>query len=81
MIGKFFEEHWKIILIGLTGVVLGVLLNYTVGKYQNNKLLSSLITEHKKLQEKATAGTLTVEEQKQKEILETEIYMLQFKCK
>lgn len=76
-INTFFQDNWKIMLIGLVGVALGVFLNWYFGIYQNRQLLDTL-TEELKLMESKTSPT--VEEKDQIQHLKGEIYILKFKC-
>lgn len=78
---KFFQDHWQMILIGLIGVAVGVLLNMWLRDYENKKLLELLVKELTTIQEKEKISVLTPEEQKKKQRLESEIYILKFKCK
>lgn len=77
---NFFSEHWKIMLIGLAGVVLGVFLNWYFGNHSNKKLLEKLTTELELLQEKANTTALSADELNQIQYLKGEIYILKFKC-
>lgn len=74
----FFKENWKIILIGLGGVALGVFLNTYIRSRENKNLLASLTDELEQLQDKQN---LTQQEEQQIKYLEGEIYILKFKCK
>lgn len=77
MIGDFFKDHWRVIVIALIGVAFGVFLNHVARKYSNRQLLGTLTDELSKLQIKPN---LTEEEQKHIQYLEGEIYILKFKC-
>lgn len=79
-IKTFFKEHGKIILVGISGVILGVLLNNLVDYYKNKKLLASLENGLKELQDKAQLSALTKEEDSLIQYLQGEIYILKFKC-
>ncbi len=75
---QFFIDHWKVMMIGLAGVILGVLLNNLFRTRENKHLLELLTNELSKLQAKLS---LTPDEQNQLEYLKGEIYILQFKCR
>ena len=47
--GKFFEEHWKIILIATVSLIVGFLLNYAVNCSSNEKLFNKIKAEIEKL--------------------------------
>lgn len=74
---NFFKEHWQVIMIGFTGVLLGVFLNNLVRHYQNKKLLTRFTSELASLQAKISPSP---DEEKLIQTLKTEIYMLQFQC-
>lgn len=80
-VGIFLKQHWQVIVIGIFGVILGVVLNNWARSYENKKFLDSLVSELTALQNKAKTQTLTPEEQKQMDTLNTEIFILKFKCK
>lgn len=42
---KFFQEHWKIMLIALVSLVIGFLLNYISNCITNDKLLENIKAE------------------------------------
>lgn len=73
----FFRDHWKIMLIGLFGVALGIFGNMGFGLYQNRQLLATLNEELKSLESKSI---LTEEQKEQLQRLRGEIYILKFKC-
>lgn len=75
--GEFFRDHWKVMMIGLIGVLLGVFLNNLVRNMQNKKLLAKLQSELTALQSKTKP---TQDEVDLIQTLKTEIYMLKFQC-
>lgn len=75
---QFFIDHWKVMMIGLAGVLLGVLLNNLFRKQENKNLLALLTGELEKLQ---SQSSLTPDEQNKLEYLKGEVYILQFKCR
>ena len=79
-VGTFFKDHWKVILIGLFGVALGVASNTVIRNIENKNLLASLTKGLKSLQEKAETTALTEDEKNKIEYLKGEIYILEFKC-
>lgn len=74
------HHMYKVILIGLAGVVLGVVANNWVRKYENRKLLSMLVEEKSLLESKSGNGSLTEIERKLLDRLQTEIFLMKFKC-
>lgn len=74
------ESNWKIVTIGLLGVILGVIGNSIVRNYENKKIFNLLTKELKQLQEKSNTGPLSADEQKQLDQLKAELYLMRFKC-
>lgn len=68
------------LLAGISGVILGVILNSWLRSRENNNFLETLIKEFNKLQDKAKVSALTAEEQRQMDKLDSEIYIMKFKC-
>lgn len=77
VVGTFFQDHWKAMLIGVAVAIFSVLFNNYLRSRENVKLLSLLNEELKQLQSKPTP---TQEEKNQIEYLKGEIYILKFKC-
>lgn len=76
-VGVFFHEHYKVILIGLSITLIGIFVNWLVGKQTNKSLLAKLTSELESLQGKSS---LTPDEQNLVNYLKGEIYILKFKC-
>ena len=77
---NFFSDHWKVMLIGLAGVFLGVFLNSMFGDMKNRRFLNMLEEELEKLEDKERSLSLTPQERGQIEKLRSEIYILKFRC-
>lgn len=59
-VGVFFQEHYKVMLIGLSITLIGIFLNWLVGKQTNKTLLAKLTSELESLRSKPS---LTSDEQ------------------
>lgn len=68
------------ILIGLAGIFLGVVANNYVRKRENRRILGMLIEEKHLLESKSDNGSLTEIEKRLLDRLQTEIYLMKFKC-
>lgn len=79
-IGTFFREHGKVMMIGLSGVLLGVILNRVLRDRENKNFLALLVKEYEQLLEKMNNGTLSAEDHTLVDKLKTEIYIMKFKC-
>lgn len=74
----FFKDHWKVIMIGLFGVALGVISNQMVQRHNNKNLLASLTDDFENLKAKENP---TKDDQNLIEYLQGEIYILKFRCR
>lgn len=71
---------YKVILIGIAGVALGVFANNWVRRRENQRLLAMLVEEKLLLESKSDNGSLTEIERRLLDRLQTEIFLMKFKC-
>lgn len=55
--------NWKIIIVGILGLLAGYLLNRYANRQSEKKIIEAIILEIKKLEEKQSTSRLTAEEQ------------------
>lgn len=71
---------YRTILIGVIGIALGVFANNLMRKHENRRILRLLTDEKSSLESKAGNGELTPIEAKLLDRLQTEIYLVKFRC-
>lgn len=60
----FVKTNWKIILIGVIGVILGVLGNMYANKLSEERIIKALTAQIQALKDEQQMGKLTLEGQK-----------------
>lgn len=76
----FFKEHYKIMLIGLAGVLLGVVIHVGIRMWDDRKFLGRLNGELGQLEARLRNGGLDADEQKLLDKLKAEILIMRLKC-
>lgn len=77
--GEYLRDNWKMVLIGIAGILLGAYSTYLVNKRTNSELLMELKAELAALQLKSNTSRTTEDEEVRMQVLEGQISLLENK--
>ena len=72
----FVKNNWKILLIGVIGVILGVLGNMYANKLSEERIIKALTAQIEAIKTKQLMGKATPEEQKRVDTLQTQLNII-----